>query len=104
VDMFIEYILDIVDPRRELSPEAVVKLVSDKFTSNSIANICKCGSVAIYHHCLLCWCMEIDAQKNADVVQCKFHQPGKVCHPDFWRHFGGECGQKPCMLSRRNEE
>ena len=33
-EMFITCILDIVDPKRELSPEAVIKLVEDRFTPN----------------------------------------------------------------------
>jgi len=34
-EMFITCILDIVDPKRELSPQEVVKLVEEKFTSTN---------------------------------------------------------------------
>ena len=34
-EMFITCILDIVDPKRELSPQAVIKLVEEKFTSTN---------------------------------------------------------------------
>jgi hypothetical protein len=43
-EMFIECILDIVDPRREMSPEAVVKLIEDVFktTDNHKGENCPC--------------------------------------------------------------
>ena len=36
-EMFITCILDIVDPNRELSSQAVIKLVKEKFTSTNNA-------------------------------------------------------------------
>ena len=43
--------------------EVPADIVDVAETSHNIPK-CKCGADAVYHYCRICWCMEIDAQKN----------------------------------------
>jgi hypothetical protein len=74
--------------------------IKDKPNSDALkhSHKCKCDAEAVYHYCRICWCLEIDSQKQADNSQkqlcltcSRLDTNGGSCQPNI-HSFVTACG------------